>query len=422
MKKLISIICLLLITATGISHPMPGTLVELSILEKAVRGTATIPFAELQKALGHNQLTDLSAPFVYAYFNKHIRARSGSGLWLTTVKSISLQRDTDSLTGIYSEVVVDFILSPPEAGELRNFNLTYDAVMHELVGHRAVVSIRQDWNNGINADLNPKEIGVIQRNTYTRQVTPLHIHLARGNVWTGFKSMVSLGIKHIQTGTDHLLFILTLLLPAMLLVKDKRWGPYGGLTYSILTLLKIITAFTLGHSITLLASGLGWIKLPFQPVEILIAVSILVSASHAIRPVFPGKENYIALGFGLIHGFAFAGALTDLDLPTGKLALSILGFNIGVEIMQLLVIIVIIPWLIILSRKHYYKWIRIAGGLIAGTAAVAWILLRITGKENIATIGINLLTGNFIWLLAVLPVAAVISLFWHRGQANLNAE
>lgn len=194
--------------------------------------------------------------------------------------------------------------------------------------------------------------------------------------------MVRLGMQHIHEGTDHLLFLLVLLLPATLLVNGKSWGDFGGTHYSIARLLKIVTAFTVGHSITLLVGALGWLHLPQQPVEILIAVSILISAVHAIRPVFPGKEMYVAAGFGLVHGLAFATVLSDLNLNAGAMALSILGFNIGIELMQLFVIALVVPWLILLSQTAFYKWIRIAGAVFAAVAAVAWIAERVSGNSN----------------------------------------
>ena len=144
-------------------------------------------------------------------------------------------------------------------------------------------------------------------------------------------------MRHIAEGTDHLLFLLVLLLPApLLLTKGRRWGGFGGVGYSLRRLLLIVTAFTLGHSFTLLLGALGWVRLPSQPVEVLIAVSILVSAGHAVRPLFPGREAWVAAGFGLVHGLAFASTLANLHLEAGPMALSILGFNLGIELMQLL--------------------------------------------------------------------------------------
>ncbi|MBS1916889.1 MAG: HupE/UreJ family protein [Bacteroidetes bacterium] len=99
--------------------------------------------------------------------------------------------------------------------------------------------------------------------------------------------------------------------------------------------------------------------------------------------MFPGKEMFIAAGFGLIHGMAFASVLTGFNLHAGTLAISILGFNIGIELMQLTVVACVVPWLIILSKKELYKWIRMICSIIAGIAAVAWIAERISLTENI---------------------------------------
>jgi hypothetical protein len=173
-----------------------------------------------------------------------------------------------------------------------------------------------------------------------------------------------------------------LLLPAMLLTNGTRWGAFGGIGYSLTRLLKIVTAFTIGHSLTLLIGAMGLVKLPGQLVEILIALSILVSAVHAMRPIFPGSEVFIAGSFGLIHGLAFATVLSSLNLNAGKLALSILGFNLGIEAMQLFVIAMIIPWLILVSKTPAYKWIRLPGAGMAAIAALAWITERSTGKVN----------------------------------------
>lgn len=185
-------------------------------------------------------------------------------------------------------------------------------------------------------------------------------------------------------------------------------------------MLKIVTAFTIGHSITLLAGALGWVTLPGQPLEILIAISILVSAIHAMRPVFPGKETFIAAGFGLIHGLAFATVLANLELSAGKLALSILGFNTGIEIMQLFVIAMIIPWLILLSKTPAYKWVRITGAVFAAIAALAWIVERTSGKANVVTGFVETATQYGVWCIAVLAIVSVFvyitSLFSSKAQ------
>ena len=126
-------------------------------------------------------------------------------------------------------------------------------------------------------------------------------------------------------------------------------------------------------------------QLPNQLIEIAIAFSILISAIHAIYPIFPNKEMYVAAGFGLIHGLAFANTLIDLHLQTYQLVFSILGFNIGIELMQLLIMALIIPELIFLSRTKYYSIIRITGAVLASIAAIAWMLQRYSGNSNVVT-------------------------------------
>jgi hypothetical protein len=240
-------------------------------------------------------------------------------------------------------------------------------------------------------------------------IYPLQINLEKGDWWKGFKSMFFLGTQHIKEGTDHLLFLLVLLMPAMLLVYHGRWGHFGGVKYCVIRVLKIVTAFTIGHSITLLIGAMNWVRLPTQPVEVLIGISILVSAVHAIRPVFPGKEVFVACGFGLIHGLAFASVLANLHLGAGPMALSILGFNIGIEVMQLAVIVAIIPWLIILSQTPLYPSIRVAGAVLSAIAALGWIVERVTGDSNVVTVCIGQSAGYMATAVVALGVLSLIS-------------
>lgn len=321
---------------------------------------------------------------------------------------IAIVTGNDPMIGTYKEVVVHFTLTPPDARYLHTFVFNYDAVIHQVVTHSALVYVSQDWANGIQDKNSGQQIGIIQMDVPTGKILPLQINLEPGSWWKGFKSMLSLGMQHIKEGTDHLLFLIVLLLPAMLVANGKQWSHFGGIRYSITRLLKIVTAFTIGHSITLLAGALGWLKLPGQPVEIMIAFSILVSAMHAIRPIFPGKEIFIAAGFGLIHGLAFASVLANLHLGGGQLALSVLGFNAGIEIMQLFVIVLIIPWLILLSKTSLYKWVRITGALLAAVAALAWIAERTSGKTNIITGFIQTIAQYDLWRIAPLLVVLLI--------------
>lgn len=407
------------------AHPMPNSVVLLDIRSDGVVGKLQMPLSELQLAFGHDvaqhpeMLVRRLGPELRAYIQAHLRPVSPDGrAWTVAVGDLAVQSTVQPYTGPYYELTARVQLRPSTGVSPRRFRLNYDVIIHQLVTHKALVSIRQDWEAGQFGE-QPAEVGVIQLDVPSNTIPPLVINQESGSLWRGFRGMVELGVQHIAEGTDHLLFLLVLLLPAPLVVSQKRWGQFGGARYSLVRLLWIVTAFTIGHSITLLAGAIGWLRLPSQPVEILIAVSILVSAVHALRPLFPSREAWVAAGFGLVHGLAFANTLTDLKLDAGRMALSILGFNIGIELMQLAVIGLTIPWLILLSRTPAYVGVRITGAILAGVAALAWITERVLGSANSLTALVEQMAQHAPYLLGVLALFTLISVYWeHRNKAT----
>ena len=409
-----------LMPLTSCAHQSPNSLVFLDVSPHSVAMEIQMPVPELELAFGNDisknpeMLIEKFGPQLKEYLKAHIYAYANkSDRWSVDVDELRMNKGKYIENGIaYWEVVAHLTLKPRPGESTRKFMLDYDVIMHQVINHVALISIRNDWETGI-VNTNSAEAGVISWNTKDNVIYPYEINLGKGSLWKGFKSMLTLGMEHIREGTDHLLFLVVLLLPAMLLVQQKRWGGFGGVKYSLTRLLKIVTAFTIGHSITLLIGALGWLKLPQQPVEILIAISILVSAIHAVFPIFAGRETYIAAGFGLVHGLAFATVLSNLKLGTGELALSILGFNIGIELMQIFVIAIIIPWLMLLSKTGFYKWFRVSGALMAALAAIAWILERSSGTPNFITGSIEELTQYGLYGIASLAFIslAVCSLY-----------
>ena len=265
--------------------------------------------------------------------------------------------------------------------------MDYDVIIHQVVTHFAIVKIIQDYNNGI-TPVESMELGIIQLDIEKNIIQPFVVHISNGSKWNGFKKMVSLGMNHIKHGLDHLLFLFVLLLVSPLSVSQNRWTKFGGLKFTLKRMLKIITAFTIGHSLTLLI--LAFVTIPHisRPVEIIVAFTILFSALHALRPIFPNKEMIVTFIFGLVHGMAFASALFNLNLSRPLKLLSVFGFNIGIEIMQLGILILFTP-VLLLSKFPSYKYIRIVGSIIAITVSLAWLVERITGKSNMITSLLN---------------------------------
>lgn len=177
------------------------------------------------------------------------------------------------------------------------------------------------------------------------------------------------GIWHIWIGYDHILFLLSLLLPAVLVRVARDWEPAPSLKRSLIEVLKVVTAFTLAHSITLSLAALGVISLPSRIVESTIAASVVFAALNNLRGTIEKRRWVMAFGFGLIHGFGFASVLADLGLPQQALALALVGFNVGVEIGQLAIVALFVPVAFALRRTLFYRH----GVLTFGSVAVAII-------------------------------------------------
>lgn len=421
------------------AHPMPNSVVLLTIHANRIDAELQIPLVELQSAWGHAvndssaRLVERLGPQLRAYLQAHIRPKSPDGrFWTVSVGELTVHESQNPINGVYRELTAQVQMTPPAGpsspgDDVRQFTFYYDVVLHQVRTHKILVSVRQDWAGGQLAEVEPVQVGTISLDIVNDRILPLPVNLASGSFWRGFTAMIKLGSQHIAEGTDHLLFLLVLLLPAPLLVTGSPgphrrigrfgWGRFGGVRYSLRHILLIVTAFTIGHSLTLLLGAMGWVRLPAQPVEILIAVSILVSAAHAVRPLFPGREAWIAAGFGLVHGLAFASTLANLQLDARPMALSILGFNLGIEGMQLVVIGLTIPWLMLLSRTPAYPFIRLTGAFLAAVAAIAWVVERITGQPNFLTKGVEQVANHAPYGLGVLAIIAIL-LTWRLKQAN----
>ena len=195
--------------------------------------------------------------------------------------------------------------------------------------------------------------------------------------WRQFFDYVKHGVWHIWIGFDHILFLLSLLLPAVLIWQRARWQAAPRFSTSFFEVAKIVTAFTLAHSITLSLATLGVVALPTRLVESAIAASVVLAALNNLRPLLRGRRWMVAFGFGLIHGFGFASVLADLGLPSGALVLALVGFNVGVEAGQLAIVSVFLPLAFVLRRSWFYQRLVVGGGslLIAAVASV-WMAER----------------------------------------------
>jgi len=192
---------------------------------------------------------------------------------------------------------------------------------------------------------------------------------ASESAWSIAKAYFGLGVEHILLGIDHLLFVLGLIL----------------LTPNIRELIKAITAFTLAHSITLAAATLGFVHVPPAPIEAAIALSIVFVAVEIVHArqgqigIAARMPWLIAFIFGLLHGFGFAGALSEVGLPDGHIPLALLFFNLGVEAGQLVFVAAVLGLTFLLRSvwSRWPGWSRLVSPYAIGIMAMLWVFERV---------------------------------------------
>lgn len=353
-----------------------------------------------------------------SFARPHLTMSEGGDQWDYTFTDIELL-DTEAGTfGMLRFTIDETFDEIPRA-----WDVELDVFFDELPDNKAFVLIESYWDGGIfNNEAN--YLKIFEAGDSFQQVT-----LDEPSFFAGLWGTIELGIEHIEIGTDHILFVLVLLLPSVLVFRaagttakpgESGWRPAEDFRSSFWKVMKIATMFTIAHSITLTLAGLGLFELPSRPVEALIAVSIVAAALHNLRPVFREKEWLIAFGFGLFHGLGFAGLLEDLGLDRGRKVWSLLGFNIGVELGQVVIIALVFPILFMLRRTALYQHIIRWGSILMAVIATNWFIERAfdveTGLGDIVDKALR-----FPRVLAPLALAAIGAYFWQKREADRGA-
>ncbi len=222
-------------------------------------------------------------------------------------------------------------------------------------------------------DLDPTHRGLLRTGSSTAVLSPERPDAplapdARTS-WAQFLDYAREGVWHIWIGFDHVLFLVSLLLPAV--VGAARFSPV------FWDVFKVVTAFTVAHSITLALAALSVIALPSRLVESAIALSVVLAALNNVWPMVRGRRWMVAFAFGLIHGFGFASVLADLGLPRDALLLALVGFNLGVEAGQLAIVAAFLPLAFAVRRSWAYRRVVLVGGSAAiALLALVWLVER----------------------------------------------
>jgi len=235
------------------------------------------------------------------------------------------------------------------------------------------------------ADLDPQHKGLLrlEHGTGTRtgifspERATQSFELEKISALTQFVDYGREGVWHIWIGFDHILFLLSLLLPAVLALQGGRWQAVERFPPAFWDVFKIVTSFTVAHSITLSLAALGVVSLPSRLVESGIATSVVLAALNNVFPLVHGRRWMVAFAFGLIHGFGFASVLRDLGLPQGALLIALVGFNLGVEAGQLAIVSAFLPVAYLLRATWLYRRLVFTGGSLAIVAVAGiWLVER----------------------------------------------
>jgi hypothetical protein len=257
----------------------------------------------------------------------------------------------------------------------------------EFRGHESLLHIENNWKTGVLAN---ESLPSLIFDPFSPNQT---LDIEEGSILLGFTAMIKSGIYHIWIGLDHILFLIALLIPSVIVYKPtnlkKRWlgirytdfEPERSFKTALISVVKIVTIFTLAHSVTLSLAALEVVNLPSRLVESIIAFSIALAAYHNIAPFLNRREWLIVLVFGLFHGFGFASVLAEQSRGGDYLVYSLVGFNIGVEIGQLGIILLTFPILFLFSRWKYYYIVVVGFSLLLIAISMYWIVERAFGYD-----------------------------------------
>jgi len=305
----------------------------------------------------------------------HVETKAGSMLALEHFASDGMGVPGDP----FLHVTLSYAL--PTSGE--HLYLRSDLLNHQVINHKIRVYLRSDFSQGA------IETRLLDTLRYRHHLLAIERHTP--SLLHGFGSLYVEGIRHILSGYDHLLFLTVLLMLSLLVSDAGRWnsrqGDFKGVLWRVFS---IITAFTLAHSLSLIIGSFNLISLSERLIETAVALSIVASALHLYRPILRHYELALTFLFGLIHGFAFSQTLQHVGLGISEKAVAILGFNLGIESMQIATALLILPLLWYLSRYHYFERLRVATAAAVGLLATLWCIER-AGNANFLSLAQSLL-------------------------------
>jgi hypothetical protein len=366
MKTFLSLVLALAATAVQ-AHKPSDSYLALSVDGAAVRGQWDIALRDLEYALGLD--SDGNGAITWGELKarrKDIEAYAFSRLDVSADGKSCTQNAADLLVDEHSDGAYAVLRFNAGCGarEAAAIEIKYSLFFDLDPTHRGLLRFERG--------------GAAQTGVLSPERPRLAFAAGESSRLAQFLDYLREGVWHIWIGFDHILFLLSLLLPSVFILREKKWAPAERFKDTFWDVFKVVTSFTVAHSITLSLAALSVISLPSRLVESTIALSVLLAALNNLKPVVAERRWAVAFAFGLIHGFGFASVLTDLGLPQGALLLALVGFNLGVEAGQLAIVGAFLPLAYALRRSWFYRRVIFTAGSAAITlVAAVWLAERV---------------------------------------------
>ncbi|HQU73834.1 MAG: HupE/UreJ family protein [Calditrichaeota bacterium] len=356
------------------AHSLGQSYVFLNITEQNISGRFEITLPDLNRVVQQDYPDLVITPenlaehrdLIEAYYQGKVSfAAEGRNLPFSFTGTTFLETDIANYAGF------NFDLENP--GEKIPDLLTIDyRVFFELDSqHQGLLVIETFWR--ANLFNNERVVSL----SFSPEDPVQELDLAHFSIFRGIGGVIKLGIKHILIGIDHILFLIALILPSVMIRRRDEWEPVSAFRPALLYVVKIVTLFTIAHSVTLSLAALGIVELNSRFVESVIALSIAIAALDILFPIFHGRIGVVVFVFGLFHGFGFASVLGHLGVLGEHLALSLFSFNLGVEIGQIAVICLVFPLLFLLRKLVIYRPVLMnAGSVVLILIAMMWFVER----------------------------------------------
>ena len=365
MRLILAIMALLLLSAPAWAHKPSDSYLSLAVKDSQVEGQWDIALRDLDYAIGVDTDDDGTITWgevrskhdeIAAYALSHLTITSGKTRCPAQAPRHLIDNHTD---GAYA--VLLFTMACPTA--IDTLQADYRLLFDLDAQHKGLLRLThgQETTTAI----------------FSQEMPMQQFKIGDVSLWRQAQQYMHEGIWHIWQGYDHVLFLLALLLPSVLRRVADRWEPTPDFMSAFWEVLAIVTAFTFAHSITLGLAASGLIALPSRLVESAIAASVAFAGISNLYPALAQRRWLVAFLFGLIHGFGFASVLSDLGLPQGSLALSLVSFNLGVEAGQLAIVGMFLPLAYGLRKSWtYQRLVLVSGSLCIVALACAWLIER----------------------------------------------